>query len=272
MQSPTPNSKKTKKDSPFIKWLPAILLALVIHGALLAFFLNSQKNTPVETTATPEKVETFKVPIDLENEKEVLLTLIEERTTAEKQKLAQQNKEGEEDNKSTDQNTEDQQNEKDATKAQANKQNNSENESSDNKQAASKPEPEKAPNKAPTQQQNSGLDNTGYMPPAQVNPNDQVLLPRDIPQAEQNIIAQNNRYTDTAEQSEDINDKLSSMVNEIKEQKLRKIEAQRQASKEAYLKNHPAASEVSLADKARDVELKVDEVDQKPDAEIETDK
>ena len=243
MQSPTPPPNTPKKNSPFIKWLPAILLALIIHGVLIYFFLNSQKNTTTETTA--DSNETSAEAIDLNNEQEVLLTLQEETNSSEKEQLTNQDKEGEEkEDKTAEQKAEDQQSEENNAQAKADTKEDSESEKdiTANNGAGSKPNQANNQNRAPAQQQPLPMDNSSYLPPAQPNPNDQVLLPRDLPKAEQKLRGQNDEYAETAEQSEDLSDQLSSIVNDVKEQKLRQIEAQQRASKEAYLSNQPAAS------------------------------
>ena len=52
-QQPTPSHQKysNKQEGTFKKWLPAIVLAVVIHGLLLIVFFNSQKKSVPETNS-----------------------------------------------------------------------------------------------------------------------------------------------------------------------------------------------------------------------------
>lgn len=236
-QPPTsPQNKGTLK-----KWLPAIALALVIHGLLLFVFFNSQKSTDSgDSEVTTHSTEATTSSEDLEHEKEVLLTLIEERTlTKTEQESAEKNAEdADTDESKKDESTKSENDAK--TEEEVEKK---ENEKSDIGSSKDKKESVKnvTQNEGQKQQNTSPpLDSSAYTPQPAINPNDAVLLPRDLPQVEQNPIIGNNNYANTAQQSEDFSDQLSSAVNEIKEQKLREIEAQQQASRSAYLKNQPA--------------------------------
>lgn len=252
MQSPTPPPNTPKKNSPFRKWLPAIVLALLIHGVLIYFFLDSQKDTTTEAAANTDNTEISAESINVNNEEEVLLTLQEESYSSKKEQVANQDKEDEEkEEKTVAQSIEDKQSEEESAQEKAAINKNSDlvkditdkNNNIENKGSGSKPNQAGNQNRAPTQQQPLPVDNPSYLPPAQqTNPNDQVLLPRDLPKAEQKVLDQNADYAKTAEQSEDLSDQLSAIVNDVKEQKLRQIEAQQRASKEAYLSNQPAAT------------------------------
>lgn len=234
-QPPTsPQNKGTLK-----KWLPAIALALVIHGLLLFVFFNSQKSTDsIDSEVTMHSAEATTSSEDLEHEKEVLLTLIEERTlTKTEQESAEKNTEdADTDESKKDESTKSEDDAK--TEEEVEK-----NEKSDIGSSKDKKESVKNVTQNEGQKQQNTrppLDSSAYTPQPAINPNDAVLLPRDLPQVEQNPIIGNNNYANTAQQSEDFSDQLSSAVNEIKEQKLREIEAQQQASRAAYLKNQPA--------------------------------
>lgn len=233
-QPPTsPQNKGTLK-----KWLPAIALALAIHGLLLFVFFNSQKSTDSgDSEVTTHSTEATTSSEDLEHEKEVLLTLIEERTlTKTEQESAEKDADTDESKKDESTKSED-----DAkTEEEVEKK---ENEKSDSDSSKDKKESVKNVTQNEGQKQQNTrtpLDSSAYTPQPAINPNDAVLLPRDLPQVEQNPIIGNNNYANTAQQSEDFSDQLSSAVNEIKEQKLHEIEAQQQASRAAYLKNQPA--------------------------------
>lgn len=232
------------------KWLPAIALALAMHALLLIVFFNSQKSAVVDDLeVTTQTSEATTAAEDLAHEKEVLLTLIEERTLT---------KNEEESAKSSTDDT-DSDDKKDDNKAD-NKEDESAKSESDTKTKENSKHSEKGGNgnsKDKKQSQNNmtqnndqkqqntstSLGNSAYTPQPAINPNDAVLLPRDLPQVEHTPIIGNSTYANTAQQSQDLSDQLSSAVNEIKEQKLREIENQQQASRAAYLKNQPASAQ-----------------------------
>jgi len=254
-QQPTPSHQKysNKQQGTFKKWLPAIALAVVIHALLLIVFFNSQKKSVPEPDSSTDTIKTSEAPVDLEHEKEVLLTLIEERSTTEK-KVAD---EGETDEKSENKTSDDEKDDKSITQSETDAKKEAEQKESaknDDKNAKSEPTKISARNRTSTEQQSTNMpvDNVTYMPQPQGNPNDAVLLPRDLPQAELNPRVGNNQYANTAEQSQDANDQLSNLLNDVKEQKLREIQAQQQASKAAYLKSQPAAAPTKPTELASD--------------------
>ena len=254
-QQPTPSHQKysNKQQGTFKKWLPAIALAVVIHALLLIVFFNSQKKSVPETNSAIDTIKTSEAPVDLEHEKEVLLTLIEERSTTEK-KVAD---EGETDEKSENKTSDDEKDDESTTQSETDAKKEAEQKESaknDDKNAKSEPTKTSARNRTSTEQQSTNMpvDNVTYMPQPQGNPNDAVLLPRDLPQAELNPRVGNNQYANTAEQSQDANDQLSNLLNDVKEQKLREIQAQQQASKAAYLKSQPAAAPTKPTELASD--------------------
>ena len=254
-QQPTPSHQKysNKQQGTFKKWLPAIALAVVIHALLLIVFFNSQKKSVPEPDSATDTIKTSEAPVDLEHEKEVLLTLIEERSTTDKKGADEGETDEESKNKTSDDEKDDEsttQPETDAKKEAEQK----ENAKNDDKNAKSEPTKTSARNRTSTEQQSTNMpvDNVTYMPQPQGNPNDAVLLPRDLPQAELNPRVGNNQYANTAEQSQDANDQLSNLLNDVKEQKLREIQAQQQASKAAYLKSQPAAAPTKPTEPASD--------------------
>ena len=254
-QQPTPSHQKysNKQQGTFKKWLPAIALAVVIHALLLIVFFNSQKKSVPEPDSATDTIKTSEAPVDLEHEKEVLLTLIEERSTTEKKVADEGETDEESENKTSDDEKDDEsitQSETDAKKEAEQK----ESAKNDDKNAKSEPTKTSARNRTSTEQQSTNMpvDNVTYMPQPQGNPNDAVLLPRDLPQAELNPRVGNNQYANTAEQSQDANDQLSNLLNDVKEQKLREIQAQQQASKAAYLKSQPATAPTKPTEPASD--------------------
>ena len=254
-QQPTPSHQKysNKQQGTFKKWLPAIALAVVIHALLLIVFFNSQKKSVPEPDSATDTIKTSEAPVDLEHEKEVLLTLIEERSTTEKKVADEGETDEESENKTSDEEKDDEsttQSETDAKKEAEQK----ESAKNDDKNAKSEPTKTSARNRTSTEQQSTNMpvDNVTYMPQPQGNPNDAVLLPRDLPQAELNPRVGNNQYANTAEQSQDANDQLSNLLNDVKEQKLREIQAQQQASKAAYLKSQPATAPTKPTEPASD--------------------
>lgn len=78
--------------------------------------------------------------------------------------------------------------------------------------------------------------NNRYTDPTKANPNERLLLAGDLPQAEAHGLAEEKGFKSTAQEVEALNDKLGRMVDEVKEQKLKEIDAQQQASKAAYLR------------------------------------
>ena len=254
-QQPTPSHQKysNKQQGTFKKWLPAIALAVVIHALLLIVFFNSQKKSVPEPDSATDTIKTSEAPVDLEHEKEVLLTLIEERSTTQEKVADEGETDEESENKTSDDEKDDEsitQSETDAKKEAEQK----ESAKNDDKNAKSEPTKTSARNRTSTEQQSTNMpvDNVTYMPQPQGNPNDAVLLPRDLPQAELNPRVGNNQYANTAEQSQDANDQLSNLLNDVKEQKLREIQAQQQASKAAYLKSQPAAAPTKPTELASD--------------------
>ena len=254
-QQPTPSHQKysNKQQGTFKKWLPAIALAVVIHALLLIVFFNSQKKSVPEPNSATDTIKTSEAPVDLEHEKEVLLTLIEERSTTQEKVADEGETDEESENKPSDDEKDDEsitQSETDAKKEAEQK----ESAKNDDKNAKSEPTKTSARNRTSTEQQSTNMpvDNVTYMPQPQGNPNDAVLLPRDLPQAELNSRVGNNQYANTAEQSQDANDQLSNLLNDVKEQKLREIQAQQQASKAAYLKSQPAAAPTKPTEPASD--------------------
>ena len=254
-QQPTPSHQKysNKQQGTFKKWLPAIALAVVIHALLLIVFFNSQKKSVPEPDSATDTIKTSEAPVDLEHEKEVLLTLIEERSTTQK-KVAD---EGEIDEKSENKTSDDEKDDESITQSETDAKKEAEQKESaknDDKNAKSEPTKTSARNRTSTEQQSTNMpvDNVTYMPQPQGNPNDAVLLPRDLPQAELNSRVGNNQYANTAEQSQDANDQLSNLLNDVKEQKLREIQAQQQASKAAYLKSQPATAPTKPTEPASD--------------------
>ena len=231
------------------KWLPAIALALVIHALLLIVFFNSQKDTTAnESEAITQTTETATASEDLEHEKEVLLTLIEERSSTDEE-VSDEDKTDEKSDENSSDDTESGNDKKDeATKSESDSKADDakkENDKEDKGSNKDKSEPVKSTTQNSEKQQNTNppLDSSAYTPQPVVNPNDAVLLPRDLPKVEQNPLIGSNDYANTAQQSQDLSDQLSSAVNEIKEQKLREIEMQQQASRAAYLKNNPAPTQ-----------------------------
>lgn len=242
-----PTSPENK--GTFKKWLPAIALALVIHALLLIVFFNSQKDSSIEgSEIITQTTEAATASEDLAHEKEVLLTLIEERTLT---KTEEESAEKSAEDPDTDESKKD---ESTKSKNDANTEK-KENGKSDSESSQDKKEtPKNVTQNEGQKQQNtsSPLDSSAYTPQPAINPNDAVLLPRDLPQAEHNPVIGNNNYANTAQQSQDLSDQLSSAVNEIKEQKLREIEMQQQASRAAYLKNQPASAQPKNTEPAAD--------------------
>ena len=244
-----PTSPENK--GTFKKWLPAIALALVIHALLLIVFFNSQKDAGIEESElNTQTTEAATASEDLAHEKEVLLTLIEERTlTKTEEESAEKSAE---DPDAEESKKEESTNSESDTKTEQEKK---ENEKNDSESSKDKKESQKnvTQNEGQKQQNTSPpLDSSAYNPQPAINPNDAVLLPRDLPQAEHNPVVGNNNYANTAQQSQDLSDQLSSAVNEIKEQKLREIEAQQQASRAAYLKNQPTSAQPKNSEPAAD--------------------
>ncbi|SJM71409.1 hypothetical protein [Psychrobacter piechaudii] len=250
-----PTSPENK--GTFKKWLPAIALALVIHALLLIVFFNSQKNAGIqESELNTQTTEAATASEDLTHEKELLLTLIDERTLT---KTEEESAEKSAEDPATDESNKDEstKSESDANKEEEEEKEKEkkENGNSDSESSQDKKETQKnvTQNEGQKQQNTSPpLDSSVYTPQPAINPNDAVLLPRDLPQAEHNPVVGNNNYANTAQQSQDLSDQLSSAVNEIKEQKLREIEMQQQASRAAYLKNQPTSAQPKNTEPATD--------------------
>lgn len=222
-------------------WLPAIALALAIHLLLLIVFFNSQKSAGVDDPeVTTQTSEATTATEDLAHEKEVLLTLIEERTITKNEEESAES--STDDSKDGNKKDESAKSESD-TKAGDDKKQSENSDSGNNKDKKQSQKNVSQDNGQKQQNTSPPLDSSVYTPQPAINPNDAVLLPRDLPQVEHSPIVGSNSYANTAQQSQDLSDQLSSAVNEIKEQKLREIENQQQASRAAYLKNQPASAQ-----------------------------
>ncbi|SUD90251.1 hypothetical protein [Psychrobacter phenylpyruvicus] len=245
MQNEKPPSSSPDNRGTLKKWLPAIALALAIHALLLIVFFNSQKSASVDDSeVTTQASEATTDAEDLAHEKEVLLTLIEERTLTKKEEDSAES--SAEDTNSDDSKDESKKEESAKSEIDTKAEEDSKQSEGNNGNSKDKKQSQKnvTQNNGQKQQNTSPpLDSSAYTPQPAINPNDAVLLPRDLPQVEHTPIIGNSTYANTAKQSQDISDQLSSAVNEIKEQKLREIEKQQQASREAYLKNQPASAQ-----------------------------
>lgn len=235
-----------KKFDKFKKWLPAISLAVVIHLILIAVVMNSQKQTVITAddslVSTPTtNVEAALINDDeLLNDTEVLTTLsdtkIIEKTTQSTDKAGDQAQ-----NKQADQDTDSAQ----SGASQGNSASNIDKASSNTNTDSTSPALQAKANKT-SQIDNANTNTTATYSSASSEPpylekntssaSDQLLLSRDLPQAEAHGLAEEKGFKSTAQEVEALNDKLGRMVDEVKEQKLKEIDAQQQASKAAYLR------------------------------------
>lgn len=235
-----------KKFDKFKKWLPAISLAVVIHLILIAVVMNSQKQTVITAddslVSTPTtNVEAALINDDeLLNDTEVLTTLsdtkIIEKTTQSTDKAGDQAQ-----NKQADQDTDSAQ----SGASQGNSASNIDKASSNTNTDSTSPALQAKANKT-SQMDNANTNTTATYSSASSEPpylekntssaSDQLLLSRDLPQAEAHGLAEAKGFKSTAQEAEALNDKLGRMVDEVKEQKLKEIDAQQQASKAAYLR------------------------------------
>lgn len=229
-----------KKFDKFKKWLPAISLAVVIHLILIAVVMNSQKQTVITAdnslVSTPTtNVEAALINDDeLLNDTEVLTTLsdteIIEKTTQSTDKA------GDQDTGSATQQS---------GASQGNSASNIDKASSNTNTDSTSPALQAEANKT-SQMDNANTNTTATYSSASSEPpylekntssaSDQLLLSRDLPQAEAHGLAEEKGFKSTAQEVEALNDKLGRMVDEVKEQKLKEIDAQQQASKAAYLR------------------------------------
>ena len=235
-----------KNFDKFKKWLPAISLAVVIHLILIAVVMNSQKQTVITAdnslVSTPTtNVEAALINDDeLLNDTEVLTTLsdtkIIEKTTQSTDKAGDQAQ-----NKQADQDTDSAQ----SGASQGNSASNIDKASSNTNTDSTSPALQAEANKT-SQMDNANTNTTATYSSASSEPpylekntssaSDQLLLSRDLPQAEAHGLAEEKGFKSTAQEVEALNDKLGRMVDEVKEQKLKEIDAQQQASKAAYLR------------------------------------
>ncbi|UNK04836.2 hypothetical protein MN210_11820 [Psychrobacter raelei] len=237
-----------KKFDKFKKWLPALSLAVVIHLILIAVVMNSQKQTVITAdnslVSTPTtNVEAALINDDeLLNDTEVLTTLsdtkIIEKTTQSTDKAGDQaqNKQADQDTGSATQQS---------GASQGNSASNIDKASSNTNTDSTSPALQAEANKT-SQMDNANTNTTATYSSASSEPpylekntssaSDQLLLSRDLPQAEAHGLAEEKGFKSTAQEVEALNDKLGRMVDEVKEQKLKEIDAQQQASKAAYLR------------------------------------
>ncbi|WP_201543892.1 hypothetical protein [Psychrobacter sp. H7-1] len=237
-----------KNFDKFKKWLPAISLAVVIHLILIAVVMNSQKQTVITAdnslVSTPTtNVEAALVNDDeLLNNAEVLTTLsdtkIIEKTTQSTDKAGDQAQ-----NKQADQDTDSATQQSGAS--QGNSASNIDKASSNTNTDSTSPALQAEANKTSQIDNANTNTNTTYSSASSEPPylekntssaSDQLLLSRDLPQAEAHGLAEEKGFKSTAQEVEALNDKLGRMVDEVKEQKLKEIDAQQQASKAAYLR------------------------------------
>ncbi|MUG32282.1 hypothetical protein [Psychrobacter sanguinis] len=235
-----------KKFDKFKKWLPAISLAVVIHLILIAVVMNSQKQTVITADDSLVSTPTTNVEAALINDDELLndtevLTTLSDTTIIEKTTQSTDKAGDQAQNKQADQDTGSAQ----SGASQGNSASNIDKASSNTNTDSTSPALQAKANK--TSQIDSANTNTNttyssasseppYLEKNTSSASDQLLLSRDLPQAEAHGLAEEKGFKSTAQEVEALNDKLGRMVDEVKEQKLKEIDAQQQASKAAYLR------------------------------------
>lgn len=235
-----------KKFDKFKKWLPAISLAVVIHLILIAVVMNSQKQTVITADDSLVSTPTTNVEAALINDDELLndtevLTTLSDTTIIEKTTQSTDKAGDQAQNKQADQDTDSAQ----SGASQGNSASNIDKASSNTNTDSTSPALQAEANK--TSQIDNANTNTAatyssasseppYLEKNTSSASDQLLLSRDLPQAEAHGLAEEKGFKSTAQEVEALNDKLGRMVDEVKEQKLKEIDAQQQASKAAYLR------------------------------------
>uniref|UniRef100_A5WGA0 Uncharacterized protein n=1 Tax=Psychrobacter sp. (strain PRwf-1) TaxID=349106 RepID=A5WGA0_PSYWF len=237
-----------KKFDKFKKWLPAISLAVVIHLILIAVVMNSQKQTVITADNSLVSTPTTNVEAALINDDELLndtevLTTLSDTTIIEKTTQSTDKAGDQAQNKQADQDTGSATQQSGAS--QGNSASNIDKASSNTNTDSTSPALQAKANKT-SQMDNANTNTTATYSSASSEPpylekntssaSDQLLLSRDLPQAEAHGLAEEKGFKSTAQEVEALNDKLGRMVDEVKEQKLKEIDAQQQASKAAYLR------------------------------------
>ncbi|WP_438012416.1 hypothetical protein [Psychrobacter raelei] len=237
-----------KKFDKFKKWLPAISLAVVIHLILIAVVMNSQKQTIITADDSLVSTPTTNVEAALINDDELLndtevLTTLSDTTIIEKTTQSTDKAGDQAQNKQADQDTDSATQQSGAS--QGNSASNIDKASSNTNTDSTSPALQAEANKT-SQIDNANTNTTATYSSASSEPpylenntssaSDQLLLSRDLPQAEAHGLAEEKGFKSTAQEVEALNDKLGRMVDEVKEQKLKEIDAQQQASKAAYLR------------------------------------
>lgn len=237
-----------KKFDKFKKWLPAISLAVVIHLILIAVVMNSQKQTVITADDSLVSTPTTNVEAALVNDDELLndtevLTTLSDTTIIEKTTQSTDKAGDQAQNKQADQDTDSATQQSGAS--QGNSASNIDKASSNTNTDSTSPALQAEANKT-SQIDNANTNTTATYSSASSEPpylenntssaSDQLLLSRDLPQAEAHGLAEEKGFKSTAQEVEALNDKLGRMVDEVKEQKLKEIDAQQQASKAAYLR------------------------------------
>ncbi|WP_019673541.1 hypothetical protein [Psychrobacter lutiphocae] len=226
-----PKIKETQKNKDALKkWLPAIILAIVVHLLIFGLLITNHYKMPATSDEqATDALSTEQLAAALSQQPDALLTLTEADLTQEEGDDADDEIANDKD---VDTNTEEVEGEQDLENTNAE---DSTNAHSDQQATdAAKPTAHNshynhnASVVAPLDE--SMIDS--YQPPAPSypsqpasNPYDHVLLPRDIPASNQRSASSPN-LTEEAQAAQQLSDQLSDVINEVKEQKLREIAAE----------------------------------------------
>lgn len=221
------HNRSTISSRGLKKWLPAILFAVFLHAALLALFLHNQNKT-----STHSNINAHLSEVNKEAEKDRLNGVI----TVTRSEVDVSNKNQKEDQHSDETATQD----KLAKDSNSNKysidQDNPITDSGNN--LLEKERAIKAEKVTSLTTKQTKLNPTGNQGDANVritaiqsdsvrsmNPNDAVLLSRDLPSSKREATTQDQEYAEKAKEIESINDKISDAIQAVKQKNIQNIEA-----------------------------------------------
>lgn len=269
---------QSKKRAQLKKWLPAILLAVALHAVVFVLFLNNQKAANNASDNSNSTATSAPINIELsESEKTLTETQMTGLSTDEDSDSA--STDVSEDSKKEDvaeQDSEDSSSEKAmAAKEATQRQKELQQQKTENKARGSAQDIRLTANERQAENTNSPLadgapinDNARYENTPNTsangnarNPNDRLLLTRDIPRSQAAGLNEDKQYHDSAKEIEEINEKLSATINRVKEQKMQEIHARQEKEKAALLKDKQSQSNERVSQQVAAVseQLAIDE-------------
>lgn len=248
---------QSKNTSQFKKWLPAILLAVALHVLIVIGFVSSQsRKNDAESGQSNAGTQASLVADESENDSSLQTITAndpEQVATLSAKDLEEQNSDSEQNTDSSDSTEQASAKENAGSNANNSKKPPQKKSATDTLNQSTNNQRVSKPNSAqltaditsqPTNQtaESGVIDNS---PSSQSlspytsndNPNERLLLARDVPSATTNLSSTDTTYDKTAKEIDALNDQISDGIKEIKEQKMKEIRAQQERVRAEYLKN-----------------------------------